>query len=748
MSLPSSVSRTSTILLFSLTIFISSTLLFSIQPMFAKLILPNFGGAPQVWNTCMMFYQLILLSGYVCAHLLSKISHLKVRLYMQVTLVLLPLLMLPVSTIYTENAEHSVSPMIPLLTLLSLSVGLPFFILSMLSPLLQKWFSYSHFEDAQDPYFLYAASNFGSFFGLLSYPLIIEPWLTLEQQHQLWAQSYYLLVALIALCSFIVLKFSSKEPLDSISIPTNPGSPPTVKQYGKWLLLAFIPSSMMLGVSTHITTELFPIPLLWILPLSLYLLTMVLSFARHKIIPQHWLINLAPGMILLVLLLLTTKTVSPVWLIFPIHLLMLFVISMIFHSKLFELRPSATYLTNFYISLAVGGALGGIFNAIISPAIFNSILEYPITLILASLFLPQRRHVVEVFASLLRRILSGLLPVIFMVITIITLEALLRYGIISTHSMQTMGKYLIIVLPFFLCYLLINKRFSFSISITLCFFLASHATSSDSILHRERSFYGNHIISENTSGSHRMLHHGITMHGIQNSNTKLAHIPGAYYHPSGPAGQIFIYFNDKPSNIGVIGLGIGSLPTYLTDVQTLTFFEIDPTVIRIAENTDYFSFISKARERGVTVNIIEGDARLTMNKEENQSYDLLVVDAFTSGTIPMHLITQQAIQLYSDKIKDNGLIMFNISNHYLDFTHILCNQGNLYALNCLSRSDLIITQSDREEGKSASQWLILTQNDGLSLALAENGWDTIAPTSTPVWSDDYSNIFDALRWKL
>jgi hypothetical protein len=722
------------VLVFSTTLFLSAALLMSIQPLFAKAILPLFGGAPQVWNICMMFYQVLLLGGYLFAHWSSRLG--RKGIYLQLGLIALPLLMLPIANRVIPGSDFLITrPASALLWVLVSSVALPFFVLSTLSPLLQRWLSYTTSKHAEDPYFLYAASNLGSFLGLLSYPLWIEPLWTTEQQSAYWAMLYGVLMVGVMSCAVVVLR----QPDLNREKQLNVGGVDW-RRSGLWLLLAFIPSSAMHAVSMHIVSEVASIPLLWVLPLGIYLLSMVLCFARHQLLPHHWLVSAAPGVVLLVLLLLVTSAFQPIGLVLSLHMLGLFVVCQLFHGELARRRPGSEDLTWFYIVLAVGGAMGGIFNSLLAPTFFDSIVEYPAILLLAVVLLPARSS----SAGNKKMAVSwGLLPPAIMLFGFGLFEWLQTAQAIGQPLLGSLGKVVVLVLPFLGCYLLLKNRAAFSLATLCCVVLGYWVNTDTRVIHAQRTFFGVHTVLQAEARQQTLLMNGITVHGIQNTAEEIRGLPATYYHPTGPAGQLLGAFGGGFQQVAVVGLGAGSLAAYFSAGQRLDFFEIDSAVIDIAESTHLFSFVSDARTRGVGIEMIAGDARLTLAQKDG-GYDALLVDAFSSGSIPVHLMTAEAIALYLNQMSSDGVLGFHISNHYLDFKDVLCDLAANAELACLYRTDTTLNAELRSEGKSPSEWLVMTTNSNIANGLLSMGWQLRSASEKPLWRDNYSNIFDTL----
>ena len=387
------------LILFSLTLFLGAALLFMVEPMFGKMALPLLGGSPAVWNTCMVFYQGALLAGYLYAHLAPKWLGVRRQAAFHLGLLLVILFTLPIGIFHGWTPPPTANPVTWLLLLLLLSVGLPFFVVSSTAPLLQKWFTHTGHASAHDPYFLYGASNLGSLLALVAYPTIIEPYLRLHHQSWVWAGGYALLLVLVALCGVILWRASAPAgaapgqdaaiAAPGIGAATSAASPPTISQRAWWVLLAFFPSSLLLGVTTYLSTDIAAVPLLWIIPLILYLLTFVLVFARKPLIPHQIMVFVEPFVIILLAVIFFARLKGVVWQIIPVHLLAFFCIAMVCHGELMHSRPPADHLTEFYLWISVGGVLGGIFNALLAPILFSSVMEYPLIIVAACLARPS-----------------------------------------------------------------------------------------------------------------------------------------------------------------------------------------------------------------------------------------------------------------------------------------------------------------------------------------------------------------------
>jgi hypothetical protein len=740
--------------LFAITLFVSASLLFCVQPMIAKMILPVLGGTPAVWIICMVFFQTVLLAGYVWSHLVSVWLSTRLQLILQVALLSLPLLLLPFDFApeVMRSVPRQASPIPWLIALLVTKVGLPFFVLSTTAPLLQKWFAATGHSAGKDPYFLYGASNLGSMLALLSYPFLIEPELTLAQQRAFWALGYGLLAVLILACAGILWRRRAATPTaEASAIIAEPSPVPlTLGRRLRWLALAFVPSSMMLGVTTYLTTDIAPIPLLWVIPLALYLLTFILVFARKQILSQSLMLRLLPLLAVLMTVLLFAEDMRPpISLLIPLHLLTFFVAAMACHGQLAKDRPATVHLTEFYLWLALGGVLGGFFNAIIAPLVFPQVVEYPLALVLACLLrpLPARklpstdgreggeggRFCWWDLAMPLG--LGGLTSVIVLSLQFFGMKP----GQLSVCLMAGV--------PAALCYTLVDRPIRFALGIGAVLMAGGfYAGSQGQTIHVERDFFGVVRVTRDRQGRFIQLIHGKTIHGRQNPNQPRE--PLAYFHRSGPVGRIFEVFNslNPEGRIGVVGLGAGSMAAYAQPKQEWKFYEIDPAVDRIAH--DYFTYLDEC-PAGYP-EIVLGDARLRLQDEPDDYFDLLFLDAFSSDAVPVHLLTKEALQLYTAKLKKGGFLCFNVSNRYVILPPVLANLAEEADLTCIFREDLGSSPAEKEQGKEPSQWILMARRDTDLSAFTKRGlWITLSgKPAARVWTDDYSNILEVFNWEL
>jgi len=996
----------SAVVVFTVTIFTSATLLFQVQPMIAKMILPKFGGTPAVWNTCMVFFQAALLLGYAYAHAVTTWLSYRAQIILHMVILALPLvtLVLPirVSEDWSPGEEQQV---FWLLWLLVITVGLPFLIISTSAPLLQKWFSATGDPSAKDPYFLYAASNIGSMVSLFGYPVVIEPFLALNAQGWAWAVGYVILLGFVAYCATFVWRATEIAPArvrvaagaetviereedeeeeegkaqgvavkgkkkarkaskgtngfkeaikrDLPPVPPPPPVPepvaagglaseemsvaPSFWRYMYWITLAFVPSSLMLAVTTYLTTDIASIPLLWLPPLTLYLLTFIIVFSKfdwildplmQKLNMQdfketnplrpgyfstlawkvrrfglHQTMVLAMPVLVLLLVFLMVSDIKVGWIgwAFLLHLVALFVVAMVCHGELARTRPSTQHLTAFYLAMSFGGMLGGIFNAMVAPEAFIGVAEYPLVLMVACLLLPAFEPTADtpmnfwIDVGLAVALGAGaayaLVKFFYMdftnarpwegvvgseinwvngIITAIIVAVMIGYGLTAKRK-ERMARWLDVGLPVALCILSAQLIFrspfrtwdlkwlanpfdvdesrmvtvlTYGLPVALCYgfaerpirfglgvgaiFLAAafnaglhneedlalhkeyvmhgylqgdkaFIRSVDLPVHQERSFFGVLKVEHRAPGNYMRLLHGTTLHGEQRRLSTSAEVGAimlplggygpldlvapfgyqsylhnqergealTYYHKTGPVGQIYQAVCGKEEcSVAFIGLGTGTMASYVEPGQKATFYEIDPAVIRIAKDEKYFTYLRDCELRcgkdGYKFSI--GDARLKLRDAPDHSYRLIVVDAFSSDAIPIHLITEQAIKLYFQKLTKDGVVAIHISNRHLDLGPVLGTIG-------AHLDKVVINQWDNygsgppaygPSGKNTSDWVAMANNEeafrDLKKINAKDNegrqeqykalWKPLkaGPPATH-WTDDYSNLLSVMRWR-
>lgn len=721
------------VVLFGAALLSGAVLMFLLEPMAAKMVLPSLGGAPAVWNTCVVFFQGMLLGGYAYAH--GGPRWLGVRRHAAVHVVLLLASVLTLRSPFPMNAAAvATSPVAWLLLALLQSIGLPFFLLATTAPLLQKWFSHTRHRSAGDPYFLYAASNVGSLAGLLMYPLVVEPFLPLRLQSRYWIYGYMGFVVVVTACSVLLRRAALPDEGDERPSRSPAGRadlrPGSLRRL-RWVALSFAPASLMLAVTTFISTDVAAVPLLWVLPLGLYLLTFVLAFSWPPRYPRAAVDRALPLLILPLVLFLVLQVTGPLTAVIPVHLAVFFLAALVCHRQLADDRPDPAHLTEFYLLVALGGVLGSLFNTLAAPVLFTGIVEYPAVLLLVCLL----REPPADGGGQPKAWRVGA-PVVAGVATIGILLA--SSGV---DSMQL--RFALLGIPAFLCLSVSRTRVPFAAA--LAAMLAASALQPDPlgrVLHAERTFFGTYKVRLEPGGEYRTLTHGTTLHGIQNVASLRRAEPLSYYHPSGPLGDVFRFapLAAAPGDVAVVGLGVGSVATYRRPQQVWTFFEIDPAVEAIARRQDFFTYLTDC---GGACRVVIGDARQSLAASRAQ-YSLMVVDAFSSDAIPLHLLTREAVDLYLARLAPAGVLAFHVSNRHLDLEPVLARLAAEAGLASFIRRHQV--PAGDESGRRSSDWLVMARRaDDLGPLAAAPGWTpSRSRSSVGLWTDDFSNVFTLL----
>jgi spermidine synthase len=724
--------------LFSSALFISAFLLFSIQPLIAKMLLPYLGGTPAVWNTCMVFFQVMLLGGYIYSHLLPRKVGIKRHALFHLLLLAVAALALPISVsakAIEALPSASSAPVWLLVTLLT-TAGLPFFILSTNAPLLQSWFSKIQHHRARDPYFLYAASNLGSLLALLSYPVLLEPNLKLPQQSFLWAICYAVGFVLILACALILILTEPAISRDLTIEPSNDHSgslPITWTRRLKWIALALVPSSLMLGVTTYLSTDLAPVPLLWVVPLAAYLLTFILQFSGRQANVKLWGRYALPLLTLPVTFSLACGATGRFWFFIPAHLAFFFAACMVCHGQLANDRPSAKDVTEFYLCISVGGALGGLFSALLAPLIFPTVIEYPLMVGLACLLRPRKENANR---------LDFVVPFLVLIALCGALIVLQQFLAAEQFLLLCFAVALIVV------YRTVERPLRFACSVLAV--LAAGALywpQPVKTLHIERNFFGVLRVMSDPTGSVHYFWHGNTLHGRQYMNPTARCEPVGYYHRSGPFGSIAALLKEKPfARVAIVGLGTGGTAAYSAEGQEWTFYEIDPAVVRIARDPEYFSFVEGCSKAPITY--VVGDGRLRLKEAPEGHYSIIAIDAFTSDSIPLHLLTREALELYLSRLAAGGILAFHISNRHLNLSPVLATTAESKGLTAVVMRDTEVTPQEAVEGKDPSIWVVMARDSvDLGKLTADSRWKALkAPPNFRVWTDDFTNLFSVL-WR-
>ena len=735
---------------FAVTLFVSAALLFVVQLMFAKMVLPLLGGAPAVWNTCLVFYQATLLAGYLYAHLSLKWLGPRRQAGLHLVLLCLPWTVLPIGVAPGWVPPPDVFPVAWLWMLLSVSVGLPFLVVSASAPMLQAWFSRTGGRSAEDPYFLYAASNLGSLLALLGYPLVVESHLTLTQQTCGWAAGYGLLMMLVAGCAVQLWRASpvgmTAAQTASRGRPKGPAAErPSMPRRLRWLALSLVPSSLLLGVTTYISTDVAGIPLLWVIPLSLYLLSFVLVFARRSLLPLAWMIRAQPYLIVAAIATLAWHAYLPVQLLSmgSLQLLTFFVIAMVCHGQLAADRPAGSHLTEFYLWMSVGGVLGGLLNALVAPLAFSGPVEYPLMIAAACVLRPQAAAPLRGAWAWVRGV--GLPALVLLVCGGLIWRLQSLTALDRQYDDIPAVKLALVTAAAAAAFFLRRRPLQFGLGV-----MALSAVSlwypeegRNPLLYAERSFFGVLRVKDRLAWNAHELHHGSTCHGVQGLYPNERHEPWTYYARTGPLGQIFQALQSRRplAEIGVLGLGTGAIAAYGQPGERITFYEIDPVVERIARNPQYFTYLADCRAR---LEVILGDARLSLIHGPPRQFDLLIVDVFSSDSVPVHLMTREALRIYFQRLADHGLLAIHISGRYLDLKPILGRLAKDAGVVALLGAD----GDNQEPKKLASYWVVLArQADDLTKLAGNSAWKPLPADGGRVWTDDFSNVVAAIKWQ-
>jgi len=729
--------------------------MFLVEPMVAKMVLPSVGGTPAVWTTSVLFFQTVLLAGYGYSHWLAMRMTWRRQALVHGTVLLLPLLVLPIHVITGWNPPTSGSPVLYLVLLLSAMAGLPFFVVATTSPLVQHLFSRTDHPDASDPYFLYRASNLGSALGLLAYPALIEPHVGLRAQAQLWTAGYVTFVVLVVLCLAMVAlgrRQPAAEPLPVAATVASRTSAVTWRRRARWILLAAVPSTWMLAVTSYFTTAIRPLPLLWVIPLVLYLLSFAVVFARRPLVPRRWLNRAYPFYALPVLGMVLLGGSGPFFALAVLHFGAFFLAALLCHGELAADRPSATDLTEFYWWVAVGGAAGGLFSAVIAPFVFNDFLEYPIAIIVAALLRPalaagRGKRVLIADFGLPAALAAGLLVAVGVTEASGAMARLDQITVTSAASASDLVRVLVVfAVPAVISAAFTWRPVRFGLTMAMMLLLSLLPVGSQPVLFQARDFFGVHKVVTNASGDRHELIDGGVIHGVQLTDPSLRDVPTSYYGATSPVGDLFRAEQgvDAAWNVAVLGLGAGSIGCYAQPGQSWTYYEIDPVVVGIARNTSFFTFLHDCTPQA---RVTLGDGRITMAAVPDRSYDLIVLDAFGGDAPPVHLLTREAVQLYMAKLRHGGVLLFNVSNKYIDLASVLATEASSLSLVSYVRVDRDVTAAEAAHGKTPSSWVVMASQAGNLQDLPNlPGWGQMTATPQfPVWTDDFSDLLVVTR---
>ncbi|MDB5465450.1 MAG: putative spermine/spermidine synthase protein [Phenylobacterium sp.] len=731
--------------LFAVTVFASAALVFLVEPMVAKLVLPQLGGSPSVWNTSLAFFQIALLAGYGYAHALQRLRTVRAQALVHCAVLVLAALALPLRVNAVFGPPSSEHPSLWLLGVLAVSIGAPFAALSATAPLVQAWHArVVGAGDGREPYVLYAASNLGSLLALLAYPILVEPTLTLQGQRLGWSVGYAAFVLLIGSLALTVVR----APQLPAPAPTQTAAKPVLwVERLRWAALAAIPSSLMLGVTTHITTDVASAPFLWVLPLALYLLTFVIAFQARPAIPPKVTLTVQAALVAACAAILPFSSLH-IALQFAVHIGAFFFTALMCHQALVARRPEPARLTEFYLWMSVGGVVGGGFNAFIAPVIFDNVWEYPLVLALSCLARPWGNWRIEPQAWVMLGM--GILCALATVAVTSFRSHFPGREVVGDLNMLQLLTIALMMAAAIAAFIVRGRALLFFAVISVLSMAADAASDRATTTQSWRSFFG--VLRQSQSevpalgGTVRMLAHGTTLHGAQAVNPAWRCHPLVYYTPSTPIGQVFAALQkERPDlRIGAVGLGTGSVAAYVRRGDHLTFFEIDPLVIRISTNPAHFSYTTACAKGAV--DYVVGDARLTLAKQPADAFDILLIDAFSSDAVPAHLLTAEAVRGYLTHLKPDGVLILHLSNRNLDL------KGPAQAVAHAAGGVALLQQHRIAPGQGAfweadEDALIIGRSPAaLARFAGDPRWTPSDPTKVRPWTDDYVNLPGAL-WR-
>lgn len=752
---------------FPFTVFLSAFLLFWTQLILGKFILPWFGGTPGVWTTCMLFFQLLLLAGYVYAHIVTTRLDIRRQAWLHCVLLLLSLMLLaylaanwnsPITPGDRWKPPSEADPVLRILSVLAIAVGLPYFALSTTGPLLQAW--HRRTFPVESPYRLYAISNFGSFLALFTFPLVLEPRLPLPVQGWLWALGYTLFVLGCCVCSFCAATSKQEllEPLGNSVEPehlTAPGNPPDASSFFLWFALAATASILFLATTNLLCQDVAVVPLLWILPLGIYLLTFILCFEHSRWYARNWFHAALPLAIGAATFLLYNGALGSITIQILLYLAVLFVLCMICHGELARSTPPARNLTVFYLAVAAGGASGGIFVGLLAPRLFTSFLEYPFGLFAAAalLLLILTRDT----GSWLYRTAAPM-PVLLLAAAALLPESVVLAVSSPTRRVSDHFSLAVAAILFLLVFVNRNRAAperarkkaapvcAIAAAAVLAAVLVGSASShGNGAIARFRNFYGTLSLIRRDGDSRNAglsLVHGRVVHGFQLHAAEYRRIPTTYYSIGSGLDRAFRLAAATASStrqvglqVGAVGLGAGTVAAYGRDGDSISFYEINPQVIVVASNPAYFTFLSDSAAK---IRIVPGDARVSLEREAaqggQQDFDLLVLDAFSGDSVPVHLLTREAFAVYLRRLsRPAGILAIHITNTYLDLRPVVLAAARHYGLNAV----WIHAAGDRRVSAD-SDWMLLSYGK-----LPPSG-DLSSVRAVNLWTDEYSNLLQIL----
>jgi SAM-dependent methyltransferase len=724
--------------LFAAVLFVSALLLFAVQPMFTKMVLPKLGGSPSVWSTAMVVFQGLLFAGYLYAHLLVRTLSPGRAALVHLTLLAGVAMTLPLGIAAGFHAPPANGVELWLVGLFVVSIGLPFVALSASAPLLQNWFTATGHPQAANPYVLYAASNLGSFAALLAYPFLIEPLFSLRTQTAIWSYGFAVLAAGICAAGFMVANRQSASPATAIE------APPSLGRKLGWMALTAIPSGLCIALTAYITTDLAAAPFLWVLPLALYLLTFVAVFRERPWVPHAWVMRLVPYVVAPVAISLLGGDKSYWLAVIVLNVTAFVLMALACHGEAYRLRPEPARLTEFYLWTSFGGVLGGIFAGLVAPNVFNNTYEYPILIAAGLLAMPA------IYDGGVRAFVRQSAAPLALAALVVALSFVLDVRLPESALLPRQ-----ILLVTLVAIMLIQARrpaFFFGCTV-LAFAITGAWQTGVTPLETVRSFFGVHQVVETSDGRTRLLFHGTTIHGAERMRDNASNAvtgtpePLTYYHFGSPLSDAIDAtrkVRGRLDRVALVGLGTGSLACHKQAGERWTYFEIDPQVIRLARDPQHFRFLS---ECGGDIGIVTGDARLTLVASP-QHYDLIVLDAFSSDAIPVHLLTREALAGYRDRLRPGGVIAIHVSNRHMELASVVAAVGAEEGFLAWFRR----SANDFEKTfRAGSEVVVLARNEADAGDLPQReGWKRIAPRAgVAAWNDDYADVLGAiLRKKL
>jgi len=733
------------ILAYAGTIFLSAFLLFAVQPMIGKMILPWFGGSAAVWNTCLLFFQAALLAGYLYAHVSTRYLKPKQRAILHAALIIVSLALLPVVPASHWKPLHPGDPSGRILLLLTVTIGLPYTLLAATSPLLQAW--YVSLRPGAIPYRLFALSNFGSFLALFSFPVLAEPLLTTHAQAYSWSAMYVVFVLLCSLAAWMAFR-AGKEPAASQFTADESSAAPPWQVYLLWIILPGCASALLLAITNHLTQNVAPIPLLWVIPLGIYLLSFILCFERERLYSRTvFLPLLAAGLGISAFAIYYDQGNPDIRWAIPAFVATLFVSCMVCHGELVRLKPDPRHLTSFYLMISLGGALGGLFVAVGAPHWFESYFELDLLLVVSGLL-----------ASLVLWIAPGELPVearnrvARIAALVLWLGAAGYLGYQARHEKWDLSLLIfgaltglaVWIAPFWSSAIQLRiTRIAMPVfTVALAAYLTYAKLDDDRrYVVAVRNYYGVLRVidvkeSPGTLGT-RTLVHGNIEHGVQLTRQSLRRTPTSYYGPDSGIGRAIHYFEQRsPVRVGVVGLGAGVTAAYCRAGDFFRFYDINPLVLNLA--TTWFTFFNDCPGDH---QVLLGDARLTMEQQPSQQYDVLAIDAFTGDAIPVHLLTREAVALYLRHLKPGGILAVHVSNRYLDLVPVVARHAADFGKVAMQVSD----DGDSEDYFSSSDWILVSADRSVFKdPLFKVAHPAKLQSGLRPWTDDYSNLIQIL----